>query len=83
MMVVKEKKGGKKMDKFIYEGICCCCFEPILAGEGVTFRDRGRKFHQGCALLGGYYVRLEKREAEKKTRKEAAEGFEMPIKRES
>ncbi len=49
------------MDKF--DGICCQCFEPILKGCGVQLREGGRRFHEGCISMNGYYVRVEKRAA--------------------
>jgi hypothetical protein len=40
-----------------YDGICAQCFSPIVAGEGVVFRDGRRKFHPKCAERNSYYVK--------------------------
>lgn len=55
-----------------YTGICCACFEPIQ-NEPFQFRPGGRKFHSRCALQrkNNFYVRLEKRLAEKEVRNNA------------
>lgn len=42
-----------------YDGICVGCAEPILKGESVQTRPRGRKFHEACLARGGYYAKLE------------------------
>lgn len=52
-----------------YDGICAHCFSPIAAGEGVVFRDGGRKFHSKCAERNSYYVKLEKRLSKHKERR--------------
>lgn len=62
---IEEKRGGFKMDKFVYEGICCHCFEPILRGQVVQLREGGRRFHKRCVGSDSYYLRMEKRLSEK------------------
>ena len=50
-----------------YVGICADCFCPIATGEGVTLREGGRHFHKQCVEdnPAGYYVKLEKRRADR------------------
>lgn len=63
-------KGGKgNMKKFDYVGICPHCFEPILKGQAVQLRERGRRFHKRCVGFDSYYLRKEKRLAEKGVKK--------------
>jgi len=50
-----------------YVGICACCFAPIRKGQDFKFRSKGRKFHKDCIEKNpdSYYIKLEKRLAEK------------------
>ena len=50
-----------------YDGICCECFCPVITGEGVRLREKGRMFHKSCLEQkpNGYYIKIERRKAER------------------
>lgn len=56
-----------------YAGICACCFWPVECGKEKRFREPGRTFHATCVekYPNDYYVKLEKRIAKRRAKKEA------------
>ena len=67
MFYRKSQKGGMVLKVEGYSGICSCCFRPIEEGKLFRFREKGRNFHKGCPERNpnNYYVKLEKRLAQK------------------